>query len=556
MTAGKITSLMKERFGATMLLLVSGIPGPAATLPVYINSAPLIAPPASAPQIVARAWVNQALFEVSSVSGFGLPLPFESQNTLFFTNAPLTLMSGDPGYRFFQNTNGQRLWMDSWENRGTLATDHLSFFSGSAFFFNDSRASILQVESTNILSTGPLSSGAHGLIRLEGRKINLARNGLRTGNPLVQSTFFGGGFVTVGSSNYVNDLGVSDLYWGVGLGNAVANSRASAMPLNGANFTLPSPSSPSHEIIESFGFGFFFTNTTIVPSGFFFFGTNSFFNTNVLGGYTAVVNTNDLSSTSRVVQVVFYPTNNADTNFTTDVRFSTFLTGPASGVPATVVVGFYSVDFDIASQTFTSNSVFLTDALATTTNVFLARNLGGNTLRPSTYEVDRTEPFEYFNGLPPNGVFSATTFNDPNFLLRTATNRYAAYAAQIGLLSSSPSGAIPYDPTNMPGRIEILGDQVDLDQTRLRAESAVIIKAGDLASNRLASVDAPFVSFNGRSTQPQLIISNLAPTTVRRLSGTIRAWSGVWQNFETVSTGTTVSTNSVLFHVRIVDSLF
>ncbi len=190
---------MKDRLSAALLLLVCVFPGPSATLPIYINSAPLIAPPATAPQIDARAWVNQALFEVTSISSFNLPLPFESHNTLIFTNAPLTFMSGDPGFRFFQNTNGQRLWMDSWENQGTITTDHLSFFSGFGLFFNDSRASILQVESTNILSTGPLSSGAHGLIRLEGKTINLTRNGLRTGNPLIPSSFFGGGFVTVGS---------------------------------------------------------------------------------------------------------------------------------------------------------------------------------------------------------------------------------------------------------------------------------------------------------------------------------------------------------------------
>src|SRR6266496_3169422 len=106
MKSSEIRSFLKERFGATLLLLVSVLPGLAGTLPIYINTAPLIAPPATAPQIDARAWVNQALFDVTSQFSFGLPIPFESQNTLSFTNAPLTLMNGDPGFRFFQNTNG------------------------------------------------------------------------------------------------------------------------------------------------------------------------------------------------------------------------------------------------------------------------------------------------------------------------------------------------------------------------------------------------------------------------------------------------------------------
>src|SRR5439155_2361654 len=225
------------------------MPGLGATLPIYINSSPLLAPPAIAPQIDATIWVNRSTFDVTTVSSFNLPIPFGSQNTLFFTNETLTSMNGDPGFRFVQNVGGQRLWMDAFVNQGTITTDHAAFLATFGLFFNDSRASVLQVEATNITSTGPLSSGAHGLVRLEGQKISLTRNALRTGVSLLTSSFAGGGFL--GFSNYVNDVGVSDLYWGTGPGNAVVNGRASAMPLNGPNFALPSPSSPSHEIIES-----------------------------------------------------------------------------------------------------------------------------------------------------------------------------------------------------------------------------------------------------------------------------------------------------------------
>src|SRR5262245_10591834 len=355
----------------------------AQTTNLFINNSPLISPPAIAPQINARAWLNLALFDVTSLNSFNFPVPYESQNTLFFTNAPLTPMHGDPGYRWFQNTNGQRLWMDTWENQGSIRTDHNTFLSTFGLFINDSRASILQVAAANITSTGPLSSGEHGLIRLEGKNITLSHNTLRTGTPeFLPGTIVGGGFVFLGSSNYVNDVGVSDLYWGVGIGNAVANNRASAMPVVGPNFSLPSPSSPFHEVITPSTFGFFFTNTTTIPGSFFFFlGTNFFSGFSFFGGYTAVVNTNSLNPTSSIIQVVYYPTNNADSNFVTDVRFGNFFGGPVIG-PATVVVGFHSIDFDIATQTSITNSVFLTDGLATTTNVFLARNLGANTRRP------------------------------------------------------------------------------------------------------------------------------------------------------------------------------
>lgn len=547
--------------GAALIAAASTLP--AATLPIYINNAPFFSPPQQT-NINARAWLNRAYFDVFTPTG----LPFESLNTLFFTNVntsvgqfPAGTMILDPGVRFFRNSNGQRLWMDTWINNGTISTDHASFFSSGvvgvgAIFFSDSRASILQVAATNITSTGPLFSGAHGLIRLEGRNINLTRNALRTGNSTLSLGFIGGGFL--GLSNYVNDVGVNDIYWGEGEGDALVAARRSAMRVDGLgfrpNFNLPFPSSTFHEVITpSTLSSFFFTNSTVVPGGSFFAGTNFFGGTGV-SGYTAAVHTVTLNPTSRVVQVVYYPTNGTDTNFTTDVRFYDPFGGFGGANPALAVVGFHSTDFDIATQTTSTDSVYLTDALATTTNVFLARNLSAGTRRPSTYEVSRTVPIEYFSGTPGNTVFNTNLLFNPNFSRTTVTNRYAGYAAQIDLLSSSPSGSIPYDVTNVPGRIEIFGDVVNLDQTRIRAESALIIKANNLTSNRLAQVDAPLINFDARSVEPSLVISNLAPPTVRRLNGAVRAWSAAWENFEAVTVGTNVSTNSVTFHVLIVES--
>jgi hypothetical protein len=544
-------TLFMNRIMLPALLWMLAVPVvPAATLPIYVNSTKVTSPPQLAPQIDARAWLNQAFFGITNLTG----IPYESVNTLFFTNSPLTIMNADPGYRFFQNVGTQRRWMDTWENHGTISTDHAGFISTFGLFFNDSRASILQVAATNITSTGPLFSGAHGLVRMEGRRINLTRNALRTGMPPVFTGIFGGGFL--GLSNYVNDLGVTDLYWGTGRGNAVDNSRVSAMRVDGTGFTLPNPFSPLHDIIQPLTFsGSFFTNRTSLPGGFFFFGTNFFFGGSFFGGYTAAVNDSFVDASNRIVQVVFYPTNNTDSNFRTDVRFYDPFGGFGLTNPATVAVGFHSGDFDIATQTETLDSVYLVDELATTTNIFLARNLGANTRRPSTFEVTRQEPIPYAFGVPGNSTLRSNTFYTANHRFTTATNRYAAYGAFINLLSSSPSGSIPYDPTNMPGRIEVLGDDVDLDQTRIRAESAVIIKASNLTSNRLATVDAPMVNFDVRSRQPELVISNLAPVIVRRMSGSVRAWSGVWQNFEAVVTGTNITTNAITYHVLIVDNL-
>lgn len=530
--------------------------GFSATAPTYINSSPLSSPPSPAPVIDARAWINEAPFSVASPNLS--PIPFESKNTLNFTNGPSGIaMFGDPGFRFLNNLNdGRRFWMNNWVNDGTIRTDHdsLFVFSGLTLFVNDSRLSILQVGATNIVSTGPLFSGAHGLIHLEGSNVSVPRISLRTGNP-PESSIIGGGFITAGSlgaSNYVNDIGVSDLYWATGTNNSTRNDGAE-MPLTAffgfPNFNLPTPTSPIHDVISRFS-GFLLTNSTYLPGGFFSSGTNSFGSTLFTSGYAAAVNTNTLSSTSSVVQIVFYPTNNFDSNFVTDVRFSAVFGSRAS----VAVVGFHSIETDITDDSVMTNSVYLSDGIAVRTNAFLARNQGQNTRRPSTYEITRLAPSAYVNGTTGNVAFSTNLIYNTSYLLNSVTNRYAAYAANIDLASSSSSGGIPYDATNMPGRIEIIGHTVDLDETRIRAESAVIIKASNLSSNRLAIVDAPIVNYDVRSVHPELVISNLAPATVRRFGGNVRAWSGVWDNYVPVFTGTNVATNTILFHVMIVES--
>jgi hypothetical protein len=546
---------MKRKFcfGVTVTALAWG--ASAATLPIYINDSPVFGPPA--PLIDATIWVNRAPFNVFQT------VPYDSLNTFFFTNGPSGIaMTGDPGFRFWHKIqNGQRTWMDTWVNEGTISTDNSLFLANFGFIVNNSTASILQVAATNILCTGPLSSGAHGLVRLEGDNITVGFTSLRTGTPPGGGLVIGGGFL--GLSNYINDIGITDLYWGEGNGNAVANNRSVAMPVTDRglatqpSFNPANPSSPFHDIIAPpFSGGIFSTQRTFLPGGSFSSGTNFFFNTNffgtnISGAYGVAVHTNFLSATSSVVQVVFYPTNTGDPNFTTDVRFSSFGFGPA-----TVVVGFHSLDFDIATLTTTDNSVYLLDDLATTTNVFLARNLNATARRrPSTYGVTRSTPFEYFNGVPGNSVYTPSLFASTNYTRTSATNRYAAYAANIALLGSSASGSIPYDPTNVPGRIEVLGNVVTLDQTRIRAETAFIIKAtGNLTSNQVALVDAPLVNFDCRSIEPEMVISNLAPLTVRRMTGNIRAWSGVWDNFQSVTINTNTTTNTVTFHVLIVES--
>jgi len=547
-------AFMNKFAGLTSVLLATTL-FEAGAADLFVNDAPFASPPQVAPNIDARAWLNRAPFGITNFLSFQ-PVPFESQNTLFFTNiaGPAGLVQGDPGYRFQYNRGTQRFWMDTWENRGSVLTDHQSFFAGLGLLVSDSLASVLYVAATNITSTGPLlTSGAHGLIKLEGRRVNLARNALRTGSSPTLS-IFGGGFSLSRSSNYVNDLGITDLYWGWGTNNSM-RSGGGAMPINGTtfrpNFNLPTPTSPIHDVVAPSFLGRFFTNSTAIP-GAFVVGTNLVGLNQFTTGWAAVANTNQTSPTSSVVQVVFYPTNSADGESVTDVRFDNSFGFGGDG--AVVTVQFRSSEFDIATQTPSSNAVYLVDTLGASTNIFFARNSGVNTRRPVTYEVTRFDPGTFAFGLPGNTPFRPDLLFNASSTRSAVTNIYAAYAAQVDLLSSSPSGSIPYQSTNLPGRIEIIADQLNLDHTRIRAESAVIIRANNLVSNSLAQVDAPIVSFDARSTQPVFLITNLAPPTVKRFGGSLRAYSTTWVNEEAVAFGTTVVTNQVTVHVLIVDS--
>src|SRR5262245_27932243 len=94
-----IIPYMNRIFVSAIFTLAAVFRLSAATQPIFINSSPLVSPPAVAPQIDARAWANQALFDVTSFT----VLPYQSINTLFFTNETQNFMHADPGFRFLLN---------------------------------------------------------------------------------------------------------------------------------------------------------------------------------------------------------------------------------------------------------------------------------------------------------------------------------------------------------------------------------------------------------------------------------------------------------------------
>ena len=110
MSLSSFTKTMKQLLLLGCLSLFGGLTA-AAVDPAFYNDSPITSPPDNAPVIDAYIWVNRAPFSVTTQSGFGLPLPYESQHTLFFTNT--SIMSGNPGFRFYNNVSNQRISRDT-----------------------------------------------------------------------------------------------------------------------------------------------------------------------------------------------------------------------------------------------------------------------------------------------------------------------------------------------------------------------------------------------------------------------------------------------------------
>ena len=509
-------SVMKFRLPLSVFTLLSAFLATAATVPEYVNTGSVLSPPASAPQIDAVTFINEGTFEINDFSPS--PLPYSTANTLHFRNSLSGLMLGHPGYWFEHVDGNTRGRMSTWENRGSIS----SFGSLSNFFTTG--ANWLLVDSDSIINSGSLNATDQGLIRLSGGTVNMARGRVRAGSPF-QSLFFSGSFYLY-QTNYFNDVGITDVYWGGGTNNTLGGGGTD-MILNGfaPDFAIGNIRSAVHGVAQRSQFGgALFTNNIILPP----------FPKGVISS-TYVTN----FGTDMFVQMVFVATNFFDANLTPEISF----VPDFFGGPAIAQVGFHSVDRDIVLDRDITNSVYVIDGLAARTNVTLARNiqLNANTRRPDTLVVSKG-PYSSF-AVPGNSSFTNFSPYRTSYATNVVPVIYAAYSAQLAAQNFTGS-----DPTNFPGRVEIAGQNVNLRESRIRAESTVSITAANLVTNHLARVSAPFLNFDLGTTQPQLLVSNLAPATVNRLFGNVSAWSAKWDNTDANLPGVNIH-----FHVLIVD---
>ncbi|MCF7669357.1 MAG: hypothetical protein K9N48_06240 [Verrucomicrobia bacterium] len=507
----------------------------AQTSPRYENYGLITTPP----QIDATTFINGGVFDFTDVydtniiniigyvqePALGI-VPYDTQNTLHYTNLPNASMVSGIGYNFFFITNGFINPTHSFDNRGVIS------------------GLILRANATNLVNKGLMSAPSGGLIELKGNNLDLSFGGIDAGDDSI-------GGIIIGTQNDVQTY-----YTGLGTNNGLSDDYQ--MPLNLQTLQLPNPRSPMHEVLDRrYGSIMGYLETFVrIPSSY----SN---NTN----FTAIANEYQLNSSNLIREVIFINTNSPDTNLTIKAGFSGIGGGPS-------IVQFSMRNYNPVQGEEITNYIYFVDRMLGETNLAYYTNY-------MTDEIERPEPYytyqstyPYYYRLTNNVTYSNEFILSPQMASSVVTNSYIAWSGLVGSYGDRSVGGITsnfygetgaslnpalFDPTNQSGRVEIEAGTLNLKNARIRAQSWVSINATNSINAQNVAIDAPVVKLDLTCTNSCLLISNLIPQSVKRLTGMISAWSGIWTN--TIG-GTTNATSgdtnevTVTYHTLILDHNF
>lgn len=495
----------KLLFGLFALASSGSAFGQAATF--YENNGVLVAPPAIPPNIDAVNFVNRGTFVINftnvsfpiTAPPAGLP-PYETQNTVNYTNAAGHLMSANLGFRLetYDSNTHLRRRAGSFFNAGTInvgtidTTNFLvgreAYFDSSNFFFLGTIAGAkLQVNATNIASPGTINMGFESLLSFKGRSIDLTRS-------TINSELQGFGVASGANLGFFFNQGIFDGYWGVG---DVASQRPLFYP-NGINpvafFEIPPPLTPGHPVTNR--------NQQLIVQQLLF--------TNYL---SYVSDTVDASGSNRFVRVVFIQNTN------TDVQPNVYFPGlPDIAIEYTNRLG------------TDTNNLYVLDYFGVLTNFYVLPN--GTAGNNGTFQ-----PFNFFIFESPSFFFGPPAGAGPippgTFFNEAVTNQWSAYQALLQPLSLVLSDIAGQDVTNVPGRIEITADEfLNLNRARISGLNYISLKSTNhFGGSSRAQVAAPFMDINLRSTNGLLTITNLISPVIGRPEGSIELYSARWTNF-------------------------
>jgi hypothetical protein len=485
--------------------------------PIYENFGIVTGSPS--PNIDALAFANYGTFTVSS----GTVFPYDFQHVLTFTNT--AQMSGSPRFRF------DTAFRDSPRRPAT------SFFNaGGAAIFADVA---VEVDATNIVNHGTITTGGDGLIRLNGQNIDLSRAGLEVQRlGLDQPICFPGNSFRITTTNFVPDTGIFDRLWDVHT-NALGVATLLSMNSDGTvSINAPSPVGSLPRAKP------FIKYTQTSPTNWFF-------------------------------QAVFVQVR--DTNITATMRFASFPPPPQGNNPPFLspIIKMSATESNVVTGAIEGKSIYLWDRLASEkvinpdTNLVLLANTRAATFMPSPYFISRVAPCEYGSGLGPNYTITNNIFYNNTFSNNVVTNVGASWQALVSssgtLLPAIPGATV----TNAGSRIEIEADTLDLSLARFQADGLVSIKAKDLVSSSDSVVEVKNLNYDLGSPIKDLLVKDLVLTQVPAFDGAVAVWSGFWTNetgllvtnvmpdpMDPTLTVTNVDTNvvDILFHAMFVDN--
>lgn len=481
--------------------LTAALAGQCATIPLWTNSGTITFPP----QIDALAvrndgWLGTQFFPLFT------SFPFDTSNTQNFTNN--RYMYGSVGFRFDnapRNSSGQPIaprklanWFQNRSGAGVTAYDGplQSGYSGSYIW----------VHATNIINAGTLTAGAAGEIQVIGTNVNLNRGGLQIGSITPQGSFNG-------TTNFLPDVAIYDVFWEQT--NITFNTR-SLLTGQDTNITVISPVFPVQGLVGAWQIGFL---NPIMAGYSNLVGTLALTITNMDG---STVETNVV--TNFVQQAVFVEV--ADrTNVGTTITFSPSSEPTNFFMTAEVQLAFQSTN--AVSQGLDLNTIALTDTLASESERGLLVNFYGGGLRPTNYILSRL-PFE--GGFGPNVPVTTNFFWRTNSAVVVATGEYAGYSAFVDNLVSQPANIPAGTVTNLPGRVKVSANDLDLTRTRIRAEGLISIEARNTVVSSNAVVDSEHLAFDLTDTTGQIQVQNLMKPSVNRARGYVFMWSATWTN--------------------------
>lgn len=504
------------------LICAAGIVGaqaatkPTPVPPIYRNEISII-PPNLPPQVDAAIFVNSGTFIISNSPLFPLlvPTPWEAQSVQVWTNTGV--MIGQPGFRLDYTPNPAHLTPAQRKKKGALSPQASLIFDNSGEI---SVSSALTINAKHLINSGIISGDTDARLRFLGGStlMDLSRGAVRVGD-LPQDDCISGSNFFFGPFAFFGDPAVNYRYLDFGNSGFINTNRTPLILSTLVSNTVAPRLAPPSALIPPSQYRLFQSLFPGAPA------TNVV--TNIVadlancGAYESFVNvrTNFLGTNvlGRNITVVLVPTNGFSANVSVGVAFPTnnnfFFLGNDP------IVEFRVPTLDVITQQPKASFITFRDA-------------GQIIFRGHDCEFDIADA--------PNAAFTPDIFFTPNFVTNSVNYTYTVAQAHVGntnlsTFTNSPSvfpelGKSPAasDPTNYPGRIEIVANNLDLTQARIRAENGVFIRATNLVGNESAYIDAPFVSFDVGSTNRTLIISNMLVPIVSRVTADLNSWTGQW----------------------------